>query len=270
MRSQSHLTYCCNFLQLTSHAESVKKASKPESEQSPGKVRSVGHVINKITLVPKSAVALVSWAMSPRLRSNFDYDIELQFLGGMSMLTVSDPVLQDCRNTLRRLSGISTTAFDEAVARHLSFLKERLRPKRHAECVLILYLFQPSAGMPPSPVCTYIGISKLSCLCCTKFIEVFNAHRKLRLTTSGSYHKLYPWGILGPDDSITPELRAVLKDVHTEVRATFQGRCLVKYQHGDAPISGLSDSIASTAGGNFEVDDAPPDGYNGLIQTFLP
>jgi len=66
----------------------------------------------------------------------------------------------------------------------------------HCECVLVHYFNDPTVASDEIPPINFLGVSKLSCIACARFIEASNKYRNRKFYTRGCRGKLYfPWAL---------------------------------------------------------------------------
>lgn len=130
--------------------------------------------------------------------------------------------------------------------------KKSVQAPIHCECLLALHhIEEQKKGIPSIP---YIGVSKLSCLACWKFLTSLR-HAGRLVYTKGSHGKAnFPWKY--PDTEINqaiPDLKAqVLRSFCDQVGTTYARRL-----HRQVQMRRLSDSSAGSASSE-DVIRLPP------------
>lgn len=210
---------------------------------------------------PRSAAALVEWAMSPRFRTSFEKEVIFDFLDKTNTGSLSPELGKDLRGPLLNLTDFKQGGdFRAEIDKSVPFLQHHLNPKRHAECAIIVNAIKTPATKRP-PFCNYIGVSKLSCFGCASFIKHFNKICRTDWQTSGTHHKIYPWGLLSEGTEPNSVQTEVLKEVHNDFRQILHRRCEDRFGPAAEPPSAISDSSASSGEGK-------PVGFQEASQTF--
>ena len=218
-----------------------------------------------------SGVSLVLWALSPRLRVNFRSDFDLEFLGGIRTIPLSDKSSTTVMEALLRLANVEQDdRIRKFINRQMNFLTTQLRPYRHAECALLHHLTELKSKSPAMNFCSYIGVSKLSCFGCIKWIDSFNNCHNTRWMTSGTQEKIYPWGYFETQDEITQDMLRTMREVHTEVRDVFAERCRIRFGPGTDLYSATSDSSVDDVNANFNVKRVALDKARKIALKNLP
>ena len=117
----------------------------------------------------------------------------------------------------------------------------RRKPTVHAELAMISAMDKGEI----EDVLPYVGVSKLSCIMCSNYIDAFNAVTRQRIATKGSHGKAYP-GWFWP----------ILPDRDGELRPAFLGRVgkqLLKYFEQHAETRRLSDSSVGSGGPEWQL-----------------
>ncbi len=185
--------------------------------------------------LPLCISALISWAVSPRLRRSFEAAFDFEFISGSTTVGISPSGLASARDHLLQLSGVSeeNEKMQEAL-NDLEDLTNKLsyRPPVHAECAIMLHDARSKAQAADFQYSNYIGVSKLSCVCCDSYIRNYNKVVGTAWTTRGCRKKLYSWGITAETDpSKSVEGEMVLDMVASDVAKIFKARC--KDRFGD-------------------------------------
>ncbi len=144
---------------------------------------------------------------------------------------------------------------------------------RHAELAVLLYataLQKHALGLRAS---SYIGVSKLTCLCCAKFIEAYNQQQGTAWVTGGTHGEFYQWSYLSQPQQQPPpppqqsneadivafnsaggsssplelskeydDFGSILARTLTLVTNEFAARCKAAYVHWKRPSDAASDS----------------------------
>lgn len=94
-----------------------------------------------MTKLQQSSVSLIMWALSPRLRGNFNGGFEFEFLGGIRTMPVSENSSTVIMESLLRLANIEDDeALRKFINKQMGFLTKQLKTYRHAETKLCHYL----------------------------------------------------------------------------------------------------------------------------------
>lgn len=198
------------------------------------------------------------WALSPRLRKNFNSSFDFEFLGGTRTMPISDRSREAVTASLLRLANIEEDdLIKTAIKRHMDHLTTQMRPYRHAECTLIHHLTDLKGMNIGMNFCSYIGVSKLSCFGCSKWIHSFNSCHNTRWATSGTHGKFYSLGYFETQEEITEDMLRTIKKAHSELKEEFVTRCRAKWGEGMDPNSAISDSSNDDISANFHVTRLP-------------
>ncbi len=76
---------------------------------------------------------------------------------------------------------------------------------RHAELAVLLHASAMQQHEPILKACSYIGVSKLSCLSCAKFIDAYNQQHGTAWATAGTHGKFYQWSFLSETPQSQPQ-----------------------------------------------------------------
>lgn len=205
-----------------------------------------------MTKLQNSSVSLVLWALSPRLRGNFNNSFDLEFLGGIRTMPISEKSSITIMDSLLRLANIEQDdLIRKCINRQMDFLTQ-LRPYRHAECTLIHHLTDLKSRYVAMKFCSYLGVSKLSCLGCTKWIDKFNNCHNTRWTTCGTHGKIYPWGYFETEKDITKDTLRTIRQVHSEVQEVFAHHCRTRLGPKRDTNSAISGSSVDDVDANFK------------------
>jgi hypothetical protein len=136
---------------------------------------------------------------------------------------------------------------ENAFAQNLEAVKKNLAKAAfvfHAECALMVEATRRirSRGIK---FCNFIGVSKLSCPCCAKFIEAWREFFKMDWKTSGCHYKMYRWSGLPKDAKPHDEsLLRCLEAVLDYLKVCMPELCERRYKASRKTSSALSDSSA--------------------------
>jgi hypothetical protein len=137
----------------------------------------------------------------------------------------------------------------------------RRKPTVHAELALIMAMAKGEI----KDVLPYVGVSKLSCIMCSRYIRAFNEVMEQKIATRGSHGKAYPgwfWPILPDHDG---ELRtAFLIQMRQQLFSDFKHYAKTRRARIQRQ---LSDS--SVGSGSLRWDNDPPtdDKINELVKA---
>ncbi len=283
-------------------------------------------VFQKLSMLPNAAAELASWTWSPRLRHNFQKPLKFTFvsptlarrrpiagqenllprLHGHSGLYPLDtekmknvPMyakgIRNFEKNCRKL--VAQTAPSQSAAEGAPSTEgpdgETRAPRahdayRHAELAVLLYATAMQQHTPGMHACSYIGVSKLTCLCCQKFLDAYNRQQGTTWATGGTHGKLYQWGFLSetepqqqqqsdavavaadpdyaaagctaasPTDAASEhkQFGSILAQTLTAVAEEFAKRCTKAYAPYNRPSDAASDSGAESgtkrAGRDYE------------------
>jgi hypothetical protein len=241
-------------------------------------------IVEKLSMLPRSACHVVNWALSPRLQHNFLTNIQVRFAESVTgRMPSADIPTTTTEATLRQLSGLDfedrrpylrTQKFANNAASLAQDVATAYRssPPCHAEivvlfCAMLLYA-EGAVG-----ICNHIGISKLCCLVCYAFITEFCEAHHIKFRTSGTHGKMYMWsglpanfedaaatgdGAGGGGRAPTMEqalrdfdgtrLRQIFRETRRRVAEEFQDRCRKKYGRDRFQMIVDSDSDTSIDG----------------------
>ncbi|KAF8332391.1 uncharacterized protein EI90DRAFT_3154245 [Cantharellus anzutake] len=106
----------------------------------------------------------------------------------------------------------------------------RWEPTVHAELAMITAMFKGELQR----VLPYIGVSKLSCIMCTHYIQAFNDVTGVRIAVKGSHGKAYPgwfWPNLPSCDGEVREafLGLIRQQLQSDFKLHYRGRVSVGY-----------------------------------------
>ncbi|KAF8415593.1 hypothetical protein EV426DRAFT_722095 [Tirmania nivea] len=224
------------------------------------------HYLEKVLSIYGYFVTLMNWAHSPRLRMRLSMKTRIQVLAESSKapnLPTNEAAWEAVLNDLLESANVDPTdqSFVAESAKHawLRYRPKRPKPKRypvHCEVALVQYYHQNSSIVPPF---NYIGVSKLSCLCCHLFLCEFAKETKKNFKTRGTHSKIYyPWGFpeLGtPDGALEGRIQEQLA---TEI-AIHAARQLMK--KGKVRSRAASDSSGASveSGQNFQDPQKRPE-----------
>ncbi len=193
-------------------------------------------------MLPNAAAELASWTWSPRLRHNFKQPLNLvcvppvaarraPLVGQETLKTVLSErsglftaEIMQARNgpgyvkgirkferSCKRLIYPSSSSETEAESAPSSDMLDDAprEPRandayRHAELAVLLYATALQKHAPGLRACSYIGVSKLTCLCCAKFIEAYNQQHGTAWVTGGTHGKFYQWSFLSQPQQQPP------------------------------------------------------------------
>jgi hypothetical protein len=196
-----------------------------------------------LAILPNAAAELASWTWSPRLRHNFKRPLD--FVCVPPVVARRAPIVEqeNLKTVLCERSGLFTAeiwqlrndpSYVEGIRKFDRSYKKLINPSsssetdaksapssdipddalreprdndayRHAELAVLLYATAMQKHAPGLRACSYIGISKLTCLCCAKFIEVYNQQHGTAWVTGGSHGKFYQWSFLSQPQQQPPQ-----------------------------------------------------------------
>jgi hypothetical protein len=228
----SGLTCVTAFIAKAGNAENVKEGRTERQ-------RTASILIQKMTMLPRSAIAVESWAFSPRLRHNFGGNIDWLPFPEVPTVGVSadDQVVDETILSYARLGSLtqrSQKIYDDA-CRNVKKALAKESCRMHAECVILLHSVEAmrhaqETGAEPVRFCDYIAVSELCCPCCHAFIEEWNKQHQTKWVTSGCHHKPYKWSIMVPDQDQPDEAYSnCVKAVWSKITAYFPGACELRF-----------------------------------------
>jgi OTT_1508-like deaminase len=103
---------------------------------------------------------------------------------------------------------------DEAIRLYEVFRNQKLTGMVHCECKLISYLTDSKDAWSEIPALGYIGVSKLSCRPCYKWIKAYNSLGGPQFHIRGTHGKWYPSWVM-PTTSAKPGLEE--KFIHSMI-----------------------------------------------------
>jgi hypothetical protein len=198
-----------------------------------------------VVAIHAHCVVLAKYAHSPHLRHHFHKKLpEVRSIPAI-ITTVSPP--EDfgklIAGTLKE-HKMETAEYDRLcqivdVTQQKFFRNDgSVKAPVHCECALIHYFNNPTVASEEIAPMNFLGVSKLSCNACAKFIQASNKYSIQKFYTRGCHGKWYfPWA-LPPSDQ--------------QVSSTFQesmSRYIVKlltWRGGARPRSKSDSSCAST------------------------
>ncbi len=214
--------------------------------------RLAGVLIHKLSMAPRSAMAVTSWAFSPRLSHTYGGNTDWLPLSMIPTFGV-DPNIVVVENTIRlhaRLGSLDDKS-QQLYNRVCQLVQKALATeacRMHAECAILLHAVEAmryarDAGAEPVRFCNYIAVSKLSCPCCHVFIKAWNEQHKTNWVTSGCHHKPYKWSILVPDkDPPDGAYYECVKAVWRRIKEYLPDASAVRFIQGKTPSQPRSDS----------------------------
>lgn len=244
---------------------------KPASAEgsSPARpTRTRDSVIQKVALIPHSALSLISWAMLPRHRQSLERKFEVEFITGGTTIALSQDKIMTADNHILELSTIATESMRQAIADSKDRTSSRLacHSPIHAEVAIILHAAESPPSLLTHTLCSYVGVSKLSCFSCNSFLRNYSYVTHQAWTTRGCNHKLYTWGILTGSDMPFDRCDVVLAMVEKDVRAAFAARCRETYGNNEGQATSKSDSSAASDERVF--DHIEPEELDQLMTDF--
>ncbi|KAF8416745.1 hypothetical protein EV426DRAFT_396420 [Tirmania nivea] len=198
---------CLELLTAWSNFDVLKAAHKHDvfryvEKFSPRNSFPLMHYLEKVLSIYGYFTTLMNWARSPFLRVSLSMTTRVQVLAESSKapsLPTNEDAWEAVLNDLFESANVDPTdqSFVAESAKHawLRYRPKRAKLKRcpiHCEVALVQHYHQSSSIVPP--LC-YIGVSKLSCLCCHLFLREFAKETKKNFKTRGTHSKIYyPWG----------------------------------------------------------------------------
>ncbi|KAF8416860.1 hypothetical protein EV426DRAFT_569554 [Tirmania nivea] len=193
------------------------------------------HYLEKVLSIYGYFTTLVNWANSPRLHSRLNMKTRIKVLAESSKapkLPTNEAAWGAVLNDLFESADVDPTdqSFVTESAKHawLRYKSKGPKPKQcpvHCEVALVQYYHQNPSIVPPF---NYIGVSKLSCLCCHLFLREYAKEAKKTFRTTATHSKIYyPWMFpeLGTPDGALE--RRIQEQMATEI-AIHAGRQLMK------------------------------------------
>ena len=179
--------------------------------------------------IQQSSAFLVMWPLSRRLRGMINGDFEFEFLSGIRTMPMSDNSNTAITESITRLAMNSGEHIRKFINDQMGFFTTQLRPYRHAECTLIHHLTNLKRKHVSMTFGNYVGVSKLSCLGCTKWIQSVNLCYKTRWMTAGTHEEMYPWAFFETEDEITEDSLRAMRRVHSAFQDILIDRCRIRF-----------------------------------------
>ncbi|KAF8416862.1 hypothetical protein EV426DRAFT_569556 [Tirmania nivea] len=218
------------------------------------------HYLEKVLSIYGYFTTLVNWAHSPRLHSSLSMNTRIQVLSESSKapkLPTNEAAWGAVLNDLFESADVDPTdqSFVTESTKHawLRYKSKGPKPKQcpvHCEVALVQYYHQNPSIVPPF---NYIGVSKLSCLCCHLFLREYAKEAKKTFRTRGTHSKIYyPWMFpeLGTPDGALE--RRIQEQMASEI-AIHAGRQLMK--KGKVRSRAASDSSGASVGSRQNCPD---------------
>jgi hypothetical protein len=207
-------------------------------------------------MLPRSMAAILSWAVSPRLRNFFCKEFEFHFPAGLNVIgtQMSVPELKERLLSLADVDKENKAFQDKLV--ETENLRQIPPMWLHGECVLLTRAYQKRFS--GRSFCSYIGTSKLSCIGCNAFFNAWNSIRSTTWATSGCHQKFYPWGVLQSRKDISGLNMQLLEEIKGTLLSEFQRRCEDKFLKFGSGAQPHSDSSGSS--GTMVADERDMDG----------
>ena len=179
-----------------------------------GTVFPLERYLQKVVAIHSHCRVLIEFAQSPRLRRFTKKSFQIRTVPSM-MKTIPSPsglaeLIADTLNghDLEIAVRVRLDRFVSATQRIYFQNDDPARAPVHCECALVQH-FKKNRGQSTPPM-HYLGVSKLSCNACAKFIEASNKHSNQTFYTRGCRGKWYfPWAL---PQSVTRNVSATFRD----------------------------------------------------------
>jgi OTT_1508-like deaminase len=212
----------------------------------------IRHAIQKMTSPQKYLNILFSFAHSPRLRPAFVSKLHIQTVP-------PDPVTFSLPKSAEEWEQLirSICTSKDITAKRVEWFKEQgeefsklgdeVKGFVHCECNLIAFLLKEPNNIWPPPF-SHIGVSKLSCVACYHWVQLFNKFFRRKYQTRGTHFKWYKgWAM-----PIIPDLqkRSLLEKKFVEGGVMLY----CGYQKSEGNLQRLSDSTVASGEEEYRPD----------------
>jgi hypothetical protein len=161
----------------------------------------VQRYLKKVVAIHSHCVVLTKYAHSPRLRHHFHSKLHEVRTIPATITTVPPPadfgkLIEDTLKNPKLVTAKRTRLHQIVGVTQRTFFQNdgSVQAPVHCECALVHYFNNPRVASAEMRPMDYLGVSKLSCNACARFIKASNKYSNRKFYTRGCHGKWYfPW-----------------------------------------------------------------------------